>query len=107
MSGFFPSRPTAKPTIYAFASTHQDHVGLLKVGYTEREASGRIAEQWPGGLEAYRIELIEAAMRSDGTGFPDRDAHRRLLARGLKNPTHEWKTFWSRSSTSFALIDLE
>ncbi len=42
---FFPKRPSAAPKIYAFASTHQDHVGLLKVGYTEREASDRIAEQ--------------------------------------------------------------
>jgi hypothetical protein len=87
---FFPRRPVCKPTIYAFASTHQDHVGLLKVGYTEREASARIAEQWPGGLNAYRIELIESAMRSDGTSFTDHDVHRHLRARGFKNPTHEW-----------------
>ena len=66
MKNFFPVRPASKPTIYAFASTHQDHVGLLKVGYTEREASDRIAEQWPAGLKVYRIELIESAMRSDG-----------------------------------------
>jgi hypothetical protein len=90
ISNFFPSRPVAKPTIYAFASTHQDHVGLLKVGHTEREASDRIAEQWPGGLKAYRIELIESAMRSDGTSFMDHDVHRHLRARGFKNPTHEW-----------------
>jgi hypothetical protein len=87
---FFPSRPPAKPTIYAFASTHPDHAGLLKVGYTEREAAERIAEQWPGGLNAYRIELIESAMRADGTSFTDRDIHRHLRARGHKNTTHEW-----------------
>jgi len=52
VGNFFRNRPDAKPTIYAFASTHQDQVGLLKVGYTEREASDRIAEQWPGGLKA-------------------------------------------------------
>jgi hypothetical protein len=39
MNVFFPPRPLAKPTIYAFSSTHQDHGGLLKVGYTEREAA--------------------------------------------------------------------
>ena len=44
MSDFFPSRPAATPTIYAFASTHPDHAGLLKVGYTERVAADRIAE---------------------------------------------------------------
>lgn len=35
---FFPNRPAAAPNIYAFASTHQDYAGLLKVGYTERMA---------------------------------------------------------------------
>ncbi|MCC7087461.1 MAG: GIY-YIG nuclease family protein [Pirellulales bacterium] len=89
-SDFFPPRPLAAPTIYAYASTHPDHAGLLKVGYTEREAAERIAEQWPGGLKAYRIELIESAMRPDGTSFTDRDIHRHLRARGHKNTTHEW-----------------
>lgn len=87
---FFPNRPAAAPTIYAFASTHPDHAGLLKVGYTEREAAERIAEQWPGGLKAYKIELIESAMRADGTSFTDHDIHRHLRARGHKNTTHEW-----------------
>ena len=36
MTEFFPPRPPATPTIYAYASTHPDHAGLLKVGYTER-----------------------------------------------------------------------
>jgi len=31
---FFPPRPSATPTIYAFAITHSDHAGLLKVGAT-------------------------------------------------------------------------
>jgi|GEM_PF-2418608 len=31
MSDFFPPRPSATPTIYAYASTHPDHAGLLKV----------------------------------------------------------------------------
>jgi hypothetical protein len=46
MSDFFPSRPSAKPTIYAFSSTHQDHGGLLKVGYTEREAANGRRDPW-------------------------------------------------------------
>ena len=50
MSDFFPPRPAATPTIYAFASTHPDHSGLLKVGYTERIAADRIAEQFPSGV---------------------------------------------------------
>lgn len=87
---FFPPRPPATPTIYAFASTHPDHAGLLKVGYTERVAADRIAEQFPSGLNAYRIELIEPAMRSDGSSFTDHDIHRHLRAKGIKNPSHEW-----------------
>ena len=39
---FFPSRPAATPTIYAFASTHPDLAGLLNVGYTEQFPSGVI-----------------------------------------------------------------
>lgn len=39
---FFPPRPVATPTIYANASTHPDHKGLLKVGSTEREAAERV-----------------------------------------------------------------
>ena len=42
MRDFFPPRPGAAPTIYAYASTHPDHKGLLKVGYTERNAAQRI-----------------------------------------------------------------
>jgi len=91
VTGFFPPRPRAAPTIYAFASTHPDHAGLLKVGYTERIAADRIAEQFPSGINnAYRIELIEPAMRSDGSSFTDRDVHRHLRAKGIKNTTHEW-----------------
>jgi hypothetical protein len=90
MSQFFPPRPVARPTIYAFASTHPDHAGLLKVGYTERAAADRIAEQFPTGLNAYRVELVESAVRPDGSSFTDRDVHRYLRAKGIKNPSHEW-----------------
>ena len=89
---FFPKRPAATPTIYAFASTHPDRAGLLKVGYTERSAADRIAEQFPSGLNTYRIELIEPAMRADGSSFTDHDIHRHLRAKGIKNPSHEWFT---------------
>ena len=41
MDDFFPPRPSATPTIYAYASTHPDLAGLLKVGYTERVGSAR------------------------------------------------------------------
>jgi UDP-N-acetylglucosamine transferase subunit ALG13 len=87
---FFPIRPAATPTIYAYSSTHPAHAGLLKVGYTERSASARIAEQFPPGVNSYVIELIEPAMRSDGSSFTDRDVHRHLRSRGIQNTSHEW-----------------
>lgn len=93
MSGvhLFPTRPPATPTIYAYASTHPDHSGMLKVGYTERDASARIAEQFPAGLKgAYKTKLIEPAMRADGSSFTDRDVHRHLRARGFPNTSNEW-----------------
>lgn len=34
MSNFFPPRPAAHPTIYAYQDTNPQYVGLLKVGYT-------------------------------------------------------------------------
>jgi DNA polymerase III delta prime subunit len=89
-NGFFPARPVASPTIYAFASTHPDHKGLLKVGYTERNAAERIAEQFPAGMTPYNIVLVEPAMRTDGTSFTDRDVHRHLKSRGIKHQANEW-----------------
>jgi Meiotically up-regulated gene 113 len=86
---FFPARPPATPTIYAFASTHPDHVGLLKVGYTERPVTDRISEQFPSGLMTGEIKLVESAMRSDGSSFTDKDVHRHLRAKGIKNISHE------------------
>lgn len=81
---FFPSRPVATPTIYAYSSTHPDHGGLLKVGYTEGDPLERIKQQFPGGWTQFRVELIESAMRPDGTSFTDHDIHRHLRARGHK-----------------------
>jgi hypothetical protein len=45
MPHYSTRRPSAKPSIYAFASTHQDYGGLLKVGYTEGNPLKRIKHQ--------------------------------------------------------------
>lgn len=42
---FFPPRPGATPTIYAFASTHPDHAGLLEVGCTESSAAESVRRE--------------------------------------------------------------
>jgi hypothetical protein len=44
MPDFFPPRPGATPTLYAYASTHPDHAGLRKVGYTGHHFAARNSE---------------------------------------------------------------
>ena len=90
---FFPPRPAARPTIYAYEDTHPQYAGLLKVGYTTVAAQGRVAQQYPTlrpGKLPYRIVLEESAMRNDGTVFTDHDVHRMLRLNGIKNPEGEW-----------------
>jgi hypothetical protein len=90
---FFPPRPAARPTVYAYEDTHPQYAGLLKVGYTTVDVKGRVAQQYPTlrpGKPPYRIVLEEPAMRSDGTVFTDHDVHRMLRINGVKNPEGEW-----------------
>jgi hypothetical protein len=90
---FFPPRPEAKPTIYAYEDTHPQYKGLLKVGYTTSHVQARVAQQYPTlrpGKLPYRIVLEESAMRNDGTAFSDHDVHRMLRINGVKNPDGEW-----------------
>ena len=71
---FFPSRPAAHPTIYAYEDTHPQYRGLLKVGYTSVDVQHRVAQQYPTlrpGARPYRIVFEESAMRGDGTSFTD------------------------------------
>lgn len=44
---FFPPRPNANPTIYAYEDTNPQYAGLLKVGYTTLSAAVRVAQQYP------------------------------------------------------------
>jgi len=44
---FFHQRPKSKPTIYAYEGTHPQYAGLLKVGYTTKDAQTRVAKQYP------------------------------------------------------------
>lgn len=90
---FFPPRPEARPTIYAYEDTNPQYAGLLKVGYTTVDARSRVAQQYPTlrpGKPPYRIVLEEPAMRNDGTVFTDRDVHGMLRINGVKNPDGEW-----------------
>jgi hypothetical protein len=92
-SEFFPARPPATPKIYAYADSHPQYAGLLKVGYTTRDVRERVTAQYAilrPGAPTYSILLEENAMRNDGTVFSDHDVHRVLRARGIRNPEGEW-----------------
>ena len=91
MASFFPPRPSANPTIYAYELVGVDeHKGLLKVGFTDRDAKTRVAEQLKTSAVKYKIVFEESAMRSDGSSFTDHDVHRYLRKKGIKNPEGEW-----------------
>ncbi len=88
---FFPPRPDATPTIYAYELIGVDtHKGLVKVGYTSRTAAGRVNEQLGTAGVQYHILLEESAMRKDGSAFTDHEIHRYLQSRGVVRTEGEW-----------------
>lgn len=88
---FFPIRPEVTPTIYAYELIGvETHRGLLKVGYTDRDAKTRVAEQLKTSAVKYRIVFEESAMRNDGSSFTDHDIHANLRRKGIANPEGEW-----------------
>lgn len=90
---FFPARPSARPTIYAYRDTNPQYKGLLKVGFTSVDVQERVKQQYPTlrpGALPYEIVFEEPAMRQDGSSFTDRDIHRHLKKRGFSNPDGEW-----------------
>lgn len=88
---FFPSRPSTNPTIYAYelvgVSTHK---GLLKIGYTDRDAKTRIKEQLGTAAIPYKIVFEESAMKRDGSSFTDHEVHRLLREWKVVNESGEW-----------------
>lgn len=88
---FFPKRPDANPTIYAYELIDvPTHKNLLKVGYTTRTSQNRIAEQLKTSRVKYKIVFEESAMRNDGSAFTDFDLHKYLRNKGIKNIEGEW-----------------
>jgi hypothetical protein len=88
---FFPPRPDATPTIYAYELKGVDtHRGLLKIGYTDRDARTRVAEQLKTAGLKYSIVFEDSAMKDDGSSFTDHEIHRYLRKRGIENPEGEW-----------------
>ncbi len=88
---FFPARPEANPTIYAYRILNaEDKDGFLKVGYTTRNAQDRVKEQLQTAGLKYEIVLEESAVRNDGSAFSDHEVHRLLRKDGVLNPEGEW-----------------
>jgi len=90
---FFPPRPEANPTIYAYQDTNPQYKGLLKVGFTNNNVEVRVKQQYPTvrpGALPFKIVFEESAMRNDGSSFADHDVHRYLRNKGIKNPDGEW-----------------
>lgn len=88
---FFPQKPDVKPTIYAYELIGVDsHKGLLKIGYTVRNAEERVKEQLGTAQIQYRIVLIEDAIRNDGTTFTDHEVHQYLKKKSIIRKDGEW-----------------
>lgn len=85
------SKIQQSPTIYAYELVGvPSHRGMLKVGYTVRDAETRVAEQCKTANLNYRIVLVRPAMRRDGSSFDDHAIHRVLRSSGIANPEGEW-----------------
>ena len=95
-NNFFTERPSVTPTIYAYELIGvESHKGYLKIGYTDRTAEERVAEQLRTSAVPYRIVLTASAMRPDGSCFTDHDVHAVLKKKGvphlcIKNDKNEW-----------------
>ncbi|HAT8177877.1 TPA: restriction endonuclease [Legionella pneumophila] len=90
---FFPPKSESKPEIYAYLDTNPQYEGLLKIGYTCIGAEQRVRQQYPilrPGPPPYKIELVESAMRKDGSAFSDHAIHRYLRNKGFHNLDGEW-----------------
>ena len=53
-------------------------LSLLKIGFTDRKAQSRIAEQLKTARLKYKIVYEESAMKNDGSSFTNHDVHRYL-----------------------------
>ena len=88
---FFPKRPNPNPTIYAYELPKEEtRKGLLKIGFTDRDAKTRVAEQLKTSGIAYKIVFESCAVKNNGDYFTDREIHKILRKKGFKNPDGEW-----------------
>ena len=81
VDSFFPQRPAVSPKIYAYAIDAPTHKGLLKIGYTRRDAPIRVKEQLGTSHVGYKIVFEKSSMRDDGSAFDDNAVHKMLEQR--------------------------
>lgn len=101
MRGKYISR-LGTPKIYAYTTPEhskrkwegsKEGIGLLKVGYTERDVEARMKEHFPTkgpDKEPYKIMLVDDAFTSDGKFFTDHTIHRILQESGFNRVGGEW-----------------
>ncbi len=88
---YFTKRPELNPTIYVYEIPDaENRKGLLKVGYTTRNAKDRIKEQLQTSGVKYNILLEASAVRDDGSTFDDHEIHRFLIRKRFENTDGEW-----------------
>ena len=109
---FFPLRKSANPTIYAYSDNNPEYMGLLKIGYTIKNAQERVAEQYPTARPdklPYKIVIDEPAIRKNGTTFTDHEVHRLLERRGFirKKDSRGKKTEWFKCSVKDVISAVE
>ena len=82
--------PLNPPRIYAYSDSR--FTDCLKVGYTTKTVTERVAEQYPVKLpnQSYIVELDEIAMRDDGSFFTDHDVHKILTKKNIQRINGEW-----------------
>ena len=96
LSEILHTRPAVVPTIYGYVLPDvKDHDGYIKIGYTDRDVETRIKEQLHAAAIKFKVLFKESAMRPDGTCFTDKDVHKLLRRRGVKQfnegeDTNEW-----------------
>ena len=96
LSEILHTRPAVVPTIYGYVLPDvKDHDGYIKIGYTDRDVEMRIKEQLHAAAIKFKVLFKESAMRPDGTCFTDKDVHKLLRRKGVKQfnegeDTNEW-----------------
>ena len=91
-----------RPKIYAYTtpeyasrkwSGSNEGVGLLKIGYTERDVEARMREHFPTkgpDKQPYKILFVDDAITSSGEFFTDHAIHKILSDSGFNRVGGEW-----------------